>query len=204
MAYLKGNLHIHTSFSDGHLSPVEMAGIYRDLGFDFIAITDHEYMAKKAYYDLFPLEFEGLTIFEGIELEPIYISYHHTLKIKGETETLYVLCHPDSYRLSIRDVNKRIKLFGEKGPGIIDAVEITDRGFYTPFYDTPEIPLPKFASDDAHDETMCGKTWIEVNVDNDKRGDKDSIIRSIKAGDFQVGLISGRRREKSVGGFGGK
>lgn len=202
MAHLKGNLHVHTSFSDGHLSPLEMARIYRDLGYDFIAITDHEYMAKKAYFDLFPLEIEGITIFEGIELEPIYISYHHTLRIKGETEVLYVLCHPDSYRLSIKDVNKRIKKFNEVGPGTIDAVEVTDRGFYTPFYDTPEIALPKIASDDAHDENMCGKTWIDVNVKGARSNFKDSIIRSIRAGDFEIGLLSGRRREKKIIGGG--
>lgn len=198
MAHLKGNLHVHTTFSDGHLSPLEMARIYRDLGFDFIAITDHEYMTKKAYFDMFPLELEGITIFEGIELEPVYISYHHTLRIKGEAETLYVLCHPDSYRLSIKDVNKRIVKFNEAGPGKIDAVEVTDRGFYTPFYDTPEIDIPKIASDDAHDEHSCGKTWIDV----DSKRDKDSIIRAVRAGDFEIGLLSGRRREKKIVGGG--
>ncbi len=190
MSHLRGNLHVHTNFSDGHFSPEEMAKIYLDLGFDFIAITDHEYMLKKAYLDLFPLDIPGITIFEGIELEPVFIHYHHTLKIKGDTETLHVLCHPDQYRLSIKEVNRRIEVFNEKGTGKIDAVEVTCRGFYTPFYDTNEIALPKIASDDSHDEHSCGMTWIDVNAERDK----DSIIRAIKAGDFEIGLLSGKRK----------
>jgi hypothetical protein len=172
-----------------------MAVVYRDLGFDFIAITDHEYMVKEAYFKLFPITVPGIMIFEGIELEPIYISYHHTLQIKGEEETLHVLCHPDQYRLPIIEVNRRIEIFGEKGPAPIDAVEVTSRGFYTPFYDTPKIPLPKVASDDSHDEHACGKTWIEV----DAPLNKDAIIRAIKAGDFEIGLVSGKRRVKPTG-----
>lgn len=190
MPYLKGNLHVHTNYSDGHQTPTRMAEIYRDLGFDFIAITDHEYMLKEGYFEIFPVEVPDIMVLKGIELEPVYIYYHHTLEIKGDDETLYVMCHPDSYRISIDEVNKRIAIFNEKGPGVISAVEVTNKGFYTKFYDTPEIPLPKIASDDSHDEHSCGRTWITVNA----RNDKDSIIRAIKAGDFEIGLISGKKR----------
>lgn len=37
----KGDLHIHTYYSDGRMSPIVMAIIGRRLGLDFIAITDH-------------------------------------------------------------------------------------------------------------------------------------------------------------------
>ncbi len=37
----KGDLHIHTNFSDGVESPEYTAGVYRKYGFDFMAITDH-------------------------------------------------------------------------------------------------------------------------------------------------------------------
>ena len=102
MPYLKGNLHVHTTYSDGHFSPQQMAGFYRDLDFDFIAVTDHEYLLKPAYKGLFPLEIDGIMVFEGIELEPKFLYYHHVLEITGDLETLYVLCHPDQYRLPIQ------------------------------------------------------------------------------------------------------
>lgn len=37
----KGDLHIHTYYSDGRMSPIYMAIIGRKLGLDFAAITDH-------------------------------------------------------------------------------------------------------------------------------------------------------------------
>ena len=194
MPHLKGNLHVHTTYSDGHFSPREMAEIYRDLGFDFIAITDHEYLLKPAYKKLFPLDVPGIMVLEGIELEPLFLFYHHVLEIRGDLEMLYVLCHPDQYRLPIREVNRRIDIFAKDGPAPLSAVEVTVSGFYTPFYDTPEIALPKIASDDAHDEHSCGKTWIEVECDRDK----DSIIRAIKAGDVEIGLLSGRRKASNI------
>jgi len=190
MSHLSGNLHVHTTFSDGHLAPLEMAEIYRDLGFDFIAITDHEYMLKPAYFELFPIEVPGIIVFSGIELEPAYLFYHHVLKITGDTETLHVLCHPDQYRITIDEVNRRIALFYEKSGSRIDAVEVTNRGFYTRHYDTPAIPLPKVACDDSHDTHSCGKAWIEVNA----RPEKDDILRAIRGGDFEIGLLSGKRR----------
>jgi len=40
--WLKGNLHIHTTNSDGALNPYQMAFLYRANGYNFIAITDHD------------------------------------------------------------------------------------------------------------------------------------------------------------------
>jgi hypothetical protein len=39
--WYKGNLHLHTTFSDGKLDPPATAAVYRRLGYDFIALTDH-------------------------------------------------------------------------------------------------------------------------------------------------------------------
>lgn len=39
--WFKGNMHIHTTASDGSLSPEGVVHLYRKHGFDFIAITDH-------------------------------------------------------------------------------------------------------------------------------------------------------------------
>jgi hypothetical protein len=44
--WLKGNLHAHTLESDGDSTPVEMAAWYRDRGYDFLAITDHDKLTK--------------------------------------------------------------------------------------------------------------------------------------------------------------
>src|SRR5437879_1236789 len=42
MPLLRGNLHAHTTFSDGVRSPAALVAEYEALGYDFLAITDHE------------------------------------------------------------------------------------------------------------------------------------------------------------------
>lgn len=39
--FLKGNLHCHTTLSDGRNTPEEVANQYAEAGYDFLAITDH-------------------------------------------------------------------------------------------------------------------------------------------------------------------
>ena len=61
---------------------------------------------------------------------------------------------------------------------------MTDKGVYTETYDTPEIPLPKIASDDAHTYDMCGWAWVEVQ----SARDRDSILKALRNGNFGIGL----------------
>ncbi len=39
--WYKGNLHTHTTNSDGRLTPEEICKLYKEEGYDFLAITDH-------------------------------------------------------------------------------------------------------------------------------------------------------------------
>ncbi|MDO4285907.1 MAG: CehA/McbA family metallohydrolase [Eubacteriales bacterium] len=39
--WYRGNLHMHTTRSDGALSPEEAIAVYKAAGYDFIALTDH-------------------------------------------------------------------------------------------------------------------------------------------------------------------
>ena len=39
--WLKGNLHCHTTVSDGDAGPEEVCRLYAAKGYDFLAITDH-------------------------------------------------------------------------------------------------------------------------------------------------------------------
>jgi len=70
----KGDLHIHTYYSDGRMSPIYMAVTGRKLGLDFAAITDHgRYwpsleaieMAKKIDLDLLLFPGEEVSFPEG-------------------------------------------------------------------------------------------------------------------------------------------
>jgi len=39
--FRRGNLHTHSTASDGHLTPADVCERYRTAGYDFLAITDH-------------------------------------------------------------------------------------------------------------------------------------------------------------------
>ena len=58
----KGNLHMHTTASDGRLTPADAIRLYRDHGYDFVAITDHDTVACPTHTD------GGMLILSGIEL----------------------------------------------------------------------------------------------------------------------------------------
>ena len=39
--FFRGNLHTHSTHSDGTLSPAQVCQRYRHAGYDFLALTDH-------------------------------------------------------------------------------------------------------------------------------------------------------------------
>ena len=48
--WLRGNLHTHTTISDGELAPEQVIALYERLGHDFLALTDHDRHAPAAEY----------------------------------------------------------------------------------------------------------------------------------------------------------
>ena len=63
--FLKGNLHTHTTNSDGELAPQEAADLYRENGDAFLAITDHGHLTATD-----EISADGLTLLPGMELHP--------------------------------------------------------------------------------------------------------------------------------------
>ncbi len=175
---LKGCLHLHTTCSDGKLTPQEVADVYSALGYDFIAFTDHDYLLNddsRAAYDSVRSD---MILFRGVELTVFEKGYVHVNRIEGDEEVLHVLNHLGEYDLTFEQVLERIAAVEKMYP--LDAVEITTKGFLESCYDVPEIKYPKIASDDSHTREGCGRAWIEM----DCRRDRDSIIRAVKKGRF--------------------
>src|SRR2546425_11841751 len=54
MAWLRGNLHAHTTYSDGVKTPQDLIAEYEALGYDFLAITDHEDLIGPSYWRALP------------------------------------------------------------------------------------------------------------------------------------------------------
>jgi hypothetical protein len=62
--WFRGNLHTHTTRSDGRLSPEEALRFYRERGYDFLAISDHRVTTEIADQAC-----PGLLVVPAIELD---------------------------------------------------------------------------------------------------------------------------------------
>ncbi len=86
----KGNLHTHTTNSDGNLSPKEVKALFKKNGYSFLCITDHD-----VYSDLREeLNDKDFIVLPGVEASsPLYVDEskkrykktHHVLGILGTT-----------------------------------------------------------------------------------------------------------------------
>src|SRR5438874_12906010 len=93
MPWLRGNLHAHTTFSDGVKEPNELVAAYDALGYDFLAITDHENWIDDLYWSAVPRVSAKLLLVHGVELNwPRFDQ--HIGRVGGEREPLHVLNHP--------------------------------------------------------------------------------------------------------------
>ncbi len=175
---LKGALHVHTTCSDGELTPQEAANAYQERGFDFIAFTDHDYLLKPNARELYSRVKSSMILFHGIELTVFVKGYVHVNRIEGDEEVLHVFNHIGEYDLTPAQIRHRTRKIAEKFP--LDAVEITTKGFRQREIESLDLPYPKIASDDMHTRVGIGRAWIELDAPRNK----DSILRAIKKGRF--------------------
>lgn len=79
---IKGDLHVHSRYSDGNLSLPELAEIAKKLNYEYIAVCDHSQSAKYAHgltinrlreqikeIDLLNQKIQGFKILKGIEVD---------------------------------------------------------------------------------------------------------------------------------------
>ncbi|MBQ2710022.1 MAG: CehA/McbA family metallohydrolase [Clostridia bacterium] len=81
--FYRGNLHCHTTCSDGDYTPEESVEIYKKAGYDFLAITDHNRWGARL-----DLASEDFLILPGTEIDTVYEGgVHHIVGI-GKACTL--------------------------------------------------------------------------------------------------------------------
>ncbi len=82
-AHFKGNLHTHSTISDGRLTPQEVVKLYQARGYDFLAFTDHEIFSWWDEFD--QTDFLILPGIEGSGNAPGPYQCHHVVGI-GDAE----------------------------------------------------------------------------------------------------------------------
>src|SRR2546426_9079599 len=99
MGWLRGNLHAHTTYSDGVKTPQELLAEYEALGYDFLAITDHEDLIGSSYWRALPRPRTRLLLFPRGEGN--YQGFdQHNGPVLGDRQGLHLLNHPPPYKLS--------------------------------------------------------------------------------------------------------
>lgn len=69
--WLRGNIHAHTTISDGKLSPAEVLTLYSEAGYDFIALTDHNRYHTYSHSDLICIG--GVEVTGYLAKKPIHL-----------------------------------------------------------------------------------------------------------------------------------
>ena len=73
---MKIDLHIHTTFSDGVMSPTEIVDTALECGLDCIALTDHDNILSWDIANKYVIENNlKLQIISGVEINTIYKGY---------------------------------------------------------------------------------------------------------------------------------
>lgn len=207
--FFKGNMHTHSTNSDGVHPPQKVCAAYRDKGYDFLVVTDH-FMAEYGWpiTDTRRYRNNGFTTLIGCELHAPRTELGELWHIKaiglpfdfeplGENETgpeiarrayeagaFIGIVHPSWYGLTQNDARSlpfahAIEIYNHGS-----AVEL-DRGNDWPFLDSllnQGWRLSGYATDDAHHLTH---DWLGgwVMVEAEER-DPDALLESIKQGRF--------------------
>ncbi|NLT37105.1 MAG: PHP domain-containing protein [Methanomassiliicoccus sp.] len=191
--WFKGQMHCHSTQSDGALAPRDVVSRYADLGYDFIALTDHERITKVTgsilvlgqEYGKGSAESTGETHMNGINIS--YVPYKYALeqeRVDNMTAQggIVTLNHPAYYKYAYEDeVMAELTNY--------TCLEIAN-GYYVSmttieWWDdalTSGKTIWGLAADDAHGVSDYDKGWIVVRTSEDLT--TDSIIDAIKRGSF--------------------
>ena len=205
----KGNMHTHSTNSDGDHSPDRVCAAYRDKGYDFLVMTDH-FMERYNWpiTDTRAYREEGFTTIIGSELHAPKTELGELWHIKAiglpldfeplranetgqqiakrayDAGAFIGLVHPSWYGLTHSDARSipfahAIEIYNHGS-----AVEV-DRGNDWPFLDTllnENWRLTGYATDDAHlltHDWLGG--WVMVEAEE---LDPEALLESLKQGRY--------------------
>jgi hypothetical protein len=208
--WYKGNVHAHTTISDGTKTPEELVKLYRESGYDFLSITDHSVVSKVGHLasdDFLLIPGEEICIGKS-EASTLYhivaLDIDETLPFKdfdygldpqrvidkiNELGGVVISAHPYWSGLNHSDL---MKINGYHGVEIYNTSCDYERntGLSDSHIDGIIVAGKKpfiYATDDHHGAEMGNApldacvAWINVKSEDLTR---ESVMKSIKAGLF--------------------
>lgn len=197
LPWLKGNLHTHTSNSDGPASPQEVIDEYAARGFDFLMLSDHDHLTDISEFDP-----RGMTLIPGNELTA---NGPHLLHVNARTQLapdsdrqavidaitedggMAIMCHPNWEAHFNHCPQEDLELWkGYAGLEIYNGVVVRVEGSPSAT-DRWDRLLAKgrkvwgFATDDCHKPTDIGMAWSVAQCED---RDAPSILSSLSLGRF--------------------
>lgn len=170
--FWKGNIHTHSSATDGRRSPEEVCAAYREGGYDFLSITDH-FMAKYGFpiVDTRGYRTQGFTTLLGAEV-------HAPATSLGEIWHILAVGLPLDFPPTAE---------GETGPQL--AQRCLEAGAFV------AIPHPGWYALTAEDAaTIPGAHAVEVynhsNAVRTDRGDGGYLIDQLLAGGRRITILA--------------
>lgn len=205
--WLKGNLHTHSTVSDGHLTPEQLVGSYSERGYAFLSLTDHNSFVSHN-------ELDGtLKVFTGTEhdLEYSRDKCIHVVGIgkPGKEDTDYECRKYRACELSDNELTKRMHDDGQfvtvahpvwsrmeideiLALDCYDAIEVYNNGTerlghagnaeaYWELLLRHGKKIYAMASDDVHGAEDRFGGWICVKAAADT---KEAVFDALKSGSF--------------------
>ena len=116
--FYKANLHCHSTFSDGALTPSEIKDLYRSRGYAVVAFTDHELLMDHSYLnDASFLALTGYEVFIN-ESKPVRSfsdrkTTHLNLLASRPDNVKHVCYNPDAVWADPRGIKNQVEHVGE-------------------------------------------------------------------------------------------
>ena len=207
--FWRGNLHTHSTRSDGRLPPEAVADFYRDAGYDFLALTDHFWEVYDfPVTDTRALRSRAFTTLLGAEIHAPVTSKNHDWHIvalglpldfapwtSGETmQAMSVraaatgaflgIAHPQWYGLTAEDALSLPQAHAVEVYNHGCAIDCDRGDGFVVLEDVLAAGkrLNAYAADDAHFQTPdAGGGWVVVKAE---ALEPELLLSSLKQGDF--------------------
>ena len=207
--FWRGNVHTHSTRSDGRLPPEAVCDFYQEAGYDFLALTDHFWescgypivdtraLRTKSFTTLIGAEIHAPLTARGHDWHIVALGLPFDFAPPGEGETMQGMCrraaaagaflgiaHPQWYGLTVEDALSipeahAVEIYNH------GCVVECDRGDGWVVHEEALLRgarLNAYAADDAHFGTPdAGGGWVMVKAE---APEPEPILEAMKRGEF--------------------